>query len=63
MRDSEKQIVYNLKIKIFLIFLYFSSIYVCESLFTTTNLIKSKKINVLTDETITAYISLRKTKI
>jgi hypothetical protein len=42
---------------------YFSWTYVCESLFAITNLIKSKEKNVLTDETIATYVSLRMTKI
>jgi hypothetical protein len=48
---------------IFLLLSYFSSTYVCESLFTITNLIKSKERNVLIDETIAACVSLRKTKV
>jgi hypothetical protein len=43
-------------------FSYFSSNYVCESLFAITNLIKSKERNILTDETISACVSLRMTK-
>jgi hypothetical protein len=41
---------------------YFLSTYVCERLFTITNLIKSKDRNVLTDEKIAACVSLKRLK-
>jgi hypothetical protein len=50
-RNSKKQIIYDLKMIIFLMLLYFSS-----------TLIKSKERNILTDETIAVCVSLRITK-
>jgi hypothetical protein len=62
-RNSNKQIIYVLKMKIFLMLSYFSSTYVRESLFAVKNVIKSKEKKVLTNETIAACVSLRMTKI
>jgi hypothetical protein len=61
-KNSNKQIIYVLKMTIFLMLLYFSSICVRESLFAIKNVIKSKERKVLTNETIAAYFSLRMTK-
>jgi hypothetical protein len=62
-RNSNKQIINVLKMTIFLILSYFSSTYVRESLFAIKNVIKSKERKVLTNETIAACVSLRKTKV
>jgi cell division protein FtsL len=62
-RNSNKQIIYVLKITIFLMLSYFSSTYVRESLFAIKNEIKSKERKVLTNKTIAACVSLRMTKV
>jgi hypothetical protein len=59
-RNSNK--LHVIKMSIFLMLSCFSSTYVCESLFATINLIKSKERNVLTNETIAACVSLRITE-
>jgi hypothetical protein len=62
-RNSNKQIIYVLKMTIFLMISNFSSNYVHESLFAIKNVNKSKEWKVLTNETIAACVSLRLTKI
>jgi hypothetical protein len=62
-KNSNKQIIYVLKMTIFLMLSYFSSTYVRENLFAIKNVIKSKERKVLTNKTITACASLRMTKL
>jgi hypothetical protein len=62
-RNSNKQIIYVLKMTIFHMLSYFSSNYVRESIFAIKNVIESKERNVLTNKTIAACVSLRMTKI
>jgi hypothetical protein len=62
-RNSNKQILYVLKMTIFLMLSYFPSTYIRESLFAIKNLIKSMKRKVLTNKTIPTCISQRMTKI
>jgi hypothetical protein len=62
MENSKKQIIYNLKMIVFLIFSIFSFSYACESFISITNLIKSKKRNALIEEIIGACVTLKMTK-
>jgi hypothetical protein len=61
--NSNKQIMYVIKMTIFLMLSYFWSNYTRESLFAIKNVMKSKKRKFLTNKKIAAFVSLRITKI
>jgi hypothetical protein len=58
-RNSNKQIIYVLKMTIFFMLSYFSSTYVCESLFAIKNVIKSKRKKGFDQQMIAVCVSLR----
>jgi hypothetical protein len=62
-RNLNKQIIYVLKMTIFLMLSYFLSTYVCESLFAVKNVIKLKERKVLTNEIIAACVLQRMSKV